>query len=331
MTDPASTDPASTGPTSTGPTSTDRASRDEGSTDGASNRGGSNGGESTDGAARGQLVLVATPIGNLGDLSPRAIETLAHADLVCCEDTRRTRALLTHAGVHAARLVSLHEHNEAARIPQVLARVAAGDTVAVVSDAGTPAVSDPGARLVAAAAAGGQRVSVVPGPSAPVAAVVASGFSTDRFCMEGFLPRTGAERRRRLDELAGERRTAVVLEAPGRLAATLGELARVCGPDRRVVVARELTKVHEELWRGTLAGAEAEFSARDVRGEIVLVLEGAAPPPDPDDATVRASVRRHLERGDSVRDAAAAVADELGVARRRAYAVAVELRHGGTG
>jgi 16S rRNA (cytidine1402-2'-O)-methyltransferase len=285
----------------------------------------------TDKALSGALILVATPIGNLGDLSQRAVDTLAHADLVCCEDTRRTRALLTHAGVHAAGLVSLHEHNEAARIPEVLARVAAGDTVAVVSDAGTPAVSDPGARLVAAAAERGLRVSVVPGPSAPVAALVASGFATDRFCMEGFLPRTGAERRRRLDELAGERRTVVLFEAPGRLASTLGDLARACGPGRRVVVARELTKVHEELWRGTLARAGEEFSARDVRGEVVVVLDGADAPPDPGDEVVRSSLRRHLERGDSVRDAAAAVADELGVARRRAYALAVEMRHDRSG
>ncbi|MGH9091216.1 MAG: 16S rRNA (cytidine(1402)-2'-O)-methyltransferase, partial [Acidimicrobiales bacterium] len=157
----------------------------------------------------GRLVLVATPIGNLGDLSPRAAATLAEADVVCCEDTRRTRALLSASGVAAGRrLVSLHAHNEAARVPQVLDWVAAGRTVAVVTDAGTPAVSDPGARLVAAAAGRDLPVSVVPGPSSVLAALVVSGLPTERFCVEGFLPRKGADRGRRLAALAAEERTA---------------------------------------------------------------------------------------------------------------------------
>ena len=195
--------------------------------------------------------------------------------MVCCEDTRRTRALLTASGVPGAgRLVSLHEHNEAARIPEVLGWVAQGRTVAVVTDAGTPAVSDPGARLVAAAAGAGAPVTVVPGPSAVLAALVVSGLPTDRFCVEGFLPRKGAERRRRLEALVAERRTCVVLEAPGRLAATLGDLAAALG-DRPVAVVRELTKVHEEVWRGGLVEAAGHYGAVPVRGEVVVVVGGA--------------------------------------------------------
>jgi 16S rRNA (cytidine1402-2'-O)-methyltransferase len=274
----------------------------------------------------GSLVLVATPIGNLGDLSPRAVAALREADVVCCEDTRRTRALLSASGVAAARrLVSLHEHNEAARIPGVLGWVADGRTVAVVTDAGTPTVSDPGARLVAAAAAGGLSVTVVPGPSAVLAALVVSGLPTDRFCVEGFLPRKGGERRRRIEALVTEDRTAVVLEAPGRLAGTLAELAGSCG-DRPGVVARELTKVHEEIWRGSLPEAAAEFAARQARGEVVVVLGGAPPEGPPSATRIAEAVAERVAAGDSARHAAERVSGALGVSRRRAYELAIALR-----
>jgi 16S rRNA (cytidine1402-2'-O)-methyltransferase len=283
-------------------------------------------------AAAGAVVLVATPIGNLGDLAPRAVAVLRSADVVCCEDTRRTRALLTAAGVPGGRrLLSLHAHNEATRLPQLLDAVAAGRTVAVVTDAGMPAVSDPGGRLAAAAAAAGLAVTVVPGPSAVLAALVVSGLPSDRFCVEGFLPRKGAERRRRLDALAHEERTAVVLEAPGRVAATLAELA-AASPDRPVAVCRELTKVHEEVWRGTLAEAAAEYGARAVKGEVVLVL-GGAPGTGAGravaDEDVSGAVAERLAAGDSTRAAAAAVAASLGVGRRRAYEAALAQRVGG--
>jgi 16S rRNA (cytidine1402-2'-O)-methyltransferase len=275
----------------------------------------------------GTLVLVSTPIGNLGDLSPRAVETLAQADVVCCEDTRRTRGLLTHAGLRGVRLVSLHGHNEMARVDAVLAHLAEGRTVAVVSDAGTPAVSDPGGRLVSAAVAAGATVTTVPGPSAALAALVVSGLPTDRFCFEGFLARRGGDRRRRVEAVAHEARTVVLFEAPGRLVATLGDLLEACGPDRAVAVARELTKVHEEVWRGNLADACTTFAGRDVRGEVVVVLAGD---PDagraPDDAELAGALRGRLEAGDTLRDAAGAVAAELGVSRRRAYDLALELR-----
>ncbi len=277
----------------------------------------------------GRLVLVATPIGNLGDLSPRAASTLAEADLVCCEDTRRTRALLSAAGIGAGRrLVSLHGHNEAAMVSRVLGWVAGGRTVAVVSDAGTPSISDPGARLVAAAATRDVPVSVVPGPSSVLAALVVSGLPTDRFCVEGFLPRRGGDRGRRLAALAMEERTAVLLEAPGRLAGTLGDLFSACG-DRPVALVRELTKVHEEIWRGSLAQAAERFADGPPRGEVVVVVGGADAPPPPTDGQVAAAVAQRLAAGDSASRAAVAVAGALGVSRRRAYEAAIGQRANG--
>ncbi len=277
------------------------------------------------------MVLVATPIGNLGDLAPRAVEVLASADVVCCEDTRRTRALLTASGVAArGRLRSLHRHNEASRVEALLDSVEAGSVVAVVTDAGTPAISDPGARLVEGAAARGLEVTVVPGPSAALAALVVSGLPTDRFCVEGFLPRKGADRRRRLAVLAAEERTAVVFEAPTRLAGTLGDLVGALG-DRPVAVVRELTKVHEEVWRGTLAEAAERFGADPVRGEVVVVLGGAGPAPSATDEQVAAAVADRLAAGDGAREAADAVASELGVPRRRAYEAAIAARGASAG
>ncbi len=247
---------------------------------GAGARGGSAGAGTGTGA--GAVVLVATPIGNLGDVSTRLVETLRSADLVCCEDTRRTRALMSAVGVPAGgRLRSLHAHNEAARIPELLAAASRGQTVAVVTDAGMPAISDPGARLTAAAAAAGIRVTVVPGPSAVLAALVVSGLSTSRFCVEGFLPRSGGARRRRLDAVVSDPRTTVVLESPQRLGSTLGDLA-TRDPEREVAVCRELTKLHEEVWRGTASEAADHFSSRDVRGEVVVVVAGSGV--DPGDA-----------------------------------------------
>ncbi|MHB8328512.1 MAG: 16S rRNA (cytidine(1402)-2'-O)-methyltransferase [Acidimicrobiales bacterium] len=267
---------------------------------------------------------MSTPIGNLGDLAPRAVQVLAHADLVCCEDTRRTRQLLSYAGITGRTLISVHGHNEASRVEEIVSRLGAGQTVALVSDAGTPSVSDPGARVVAAAAAAGARVTVVPGPNAAVAALVVSGLPTDRFCFEGFLPRRASVRRRRLAALAGEERTTVLHESPARLAATLAELAEACGPQRPVVVARELTKLHEEVWRGPLEDAAAEFAGRDVRGEVVLVLHGAPAPAAPSDAVLEQAMGRRLHARQSLRDAAEAVSAELDVPRRRAYEIGLE-------
>jgi 16S rRNA (cytidine1402-2'-O)-methyltransferase len=280
-------------------------------------------------SGQGSLVLVATPIGNLADLSKRALDVLGSADLICCEDTRRTRTLLSASGLpsNPRRLVSLHGHNEASRVGDVLAWLAEGKTVAVVSDAGTPAISDPGQRLVAAVAEAGFDVTAVPGPSSVVVALSLSGLDSDRFCFEGFLPRKGSDRRRRLAVLANEERTAIVLEAPGRLAQTLRDLAEVCGP-RPLVVCRELTKLHEEIWRGTLPDAVGAFADRALLGEVVVVLGGAEPPAGPDEEAITAAVGARLEAGDTPRQAADAVAAALGVARRVAYSRAVTLRDG---
>ncbi len=278
----------------------------------------------------GRLVLVATPIGNLGDLSPRAAQALADADLVCCEDTRRTRVLLAHAGVHARALIAVHEHNEQRQAAAIVERIGRGQTVALVSDAGTPGVSDPGTAVVSAAAAAGACVSVVPGPNAAVAALVVSGLPTDRFCFEGFLPRRGSARRQRLAALAVDSRTTMLHEAPSRLAGTLHDIAAALGADRPVAVVRELTKIHEEVWRGTAADAAAVFTERtdrgEMRGEVVVVVGGARVPDDaaPDEVVLDA-LERLMAGGSSVRDAASEVATELGVPRRHAYELAVGI------
>lgn len=273
----------------------------------------------------GTLVLVGTPIGNLGDLSPRAVDALAGADLICCEDTRRTGRLLKHAGVDRPRLRTVNDHTEIRAIADVVGRIAAGERVAVVSDAGMPGISDPGERLVRAVVAEGHRVEVIPGPSAAVAALVVSGLPAGRFVFEGFLPRKGSGRSARLCALAGERRTAVLYEAPHRLSRMLVDLVAACGGERRVALARELTKLHEEVWRGTLAEAVAWAGEREPPGELVVVLEGAPEPPEADDPAIEEALRRALAAGVSHRDAAAEVARSLGVAKRRAYALATAL------
>lgn len=272
----------------------------------------------------GRLVLVGTPIGNLGDLTPRAVEALAAADLVCCEDTRRTGRLLQHAGIRAAALRVVNDHTEAAAVADVVARLGRGEQVAVVSDAGMPGISDPGEQLVAAAVAAGAVVEVVPGPSAAITGLVASGLPAGRFAFEGFLPRKGSGRSERIAQVASERRTVVLYEAPHRVARTLADLLASCGADRRVVLARELTKLHEETWRGTLAEAVAHVAAVEPRGEYVVVLDGAPAPAAVTDAEVRDALAAARAGGASTRDAVAEVMARLGVAKRRAYDLATE-------
>ena len=267
-------------------------------------------------------MLVGTPIGNLGDLTPRAIEALAGADLVCCEDTRRTGRLLQHAGIRARELRVVNDHTEDRVVDDVLARIGRGEVVAVVSDAGMPGISDPGEQLVAAAAEAGHTIEVVPGPSAAITALVASGLPAGRFVFEGFLPRKGSGRTARLAVVADERRTVVLYEAPHRVARTLADLAAACGADRRIVLARELTKLHEELWRGTLAEAVHHAEEIDPRGEYVLVLDGAPVPAEVSDADIVDALARARAAGASTRDAVADVVTELGVEKRRVYALA---------
>ena len=269
-------------------------------------------------------MLVATPIGNLGDLAPRAVEALADADAVACEDTRHSGRLLKHAGVTDARLLRLDAHTEDRAAGDVLRRLAEGQVVAVVTDAGTPGISDPGERLVRSVLDAGFEVSVVPGPSSPVAALVMSGLPTTRWCMEGFLPRSGTARTGRLAELAVEERTIVLFEAPHRLEATLGDLAEAFGAERPVVVAREVTKLHEEVWRGSLSEA-SDWAATPVKGEIVLVVGGASPSAGADDDRIRVLLAEARSTGASTRDAVDEVARRLGVSRRRAYRLALEI------
>ncbi len=273
----------------------------------------------------GRLVLVATPIGNLGDLPPRAIEALSAADIVCCEDTRHSRKLLDHAGIRPARLLAVHAHNEAESADRLVREMVAGATVACITDAGTPGISDPGERLVAAAVAAGIVVEVVPGPAAVIAALVVSGLPTARFCFEGFLPRKGRERADRLAEIAAERRTTVLYEAPHRLVVTVRDLAEACGGDRRVAIARELTKKFEDVWRGTLADAAERVDSMEARGEHVVVVEGASEPEAASDSDIDAALRRRLDAGLSVRDASAEVAAALDVPKRAAYNAALRL------
>ena len=284
-------------------------------------------GKPSEGVRRGSVVLVGTPIGNLGDLSPRAARALGDADVIFCEDTRHSRKLLTHAGITGVSLRSLHGHNERERIDEILRMVGEGGTVAIVSDAGMPGSSDPGSRVVAAAARAGVAVTVVPGPSAVLAALVPSGLPTDRFVFEGFLPRAGRERRERLAALAHEPRTTVLFEAPGRVAGTLADLAQACGGTRTVAVARELTKVHEEIWRGSLTEAVV-WAASPLRGEVVLVLGGA---PEHTEAAVAdevlsAALSERLSAGERTRGAVDDVASVFGVSRRRVYELALAAR-----
>jgi len=267
----------------------------------------------------GRVVVVGTPIGNLGDLSSRAVAALEAADVVACEDTRRSGRLLQHAGIPGKRLVRLDDHTEAAVTADLVARAAAGDRVALVSDAGLPGLSDPGAVLVAAAWSAGVAVEVVPGPFAAAVGLVGSGMlePSGRFCFEGFLPRKGPARRTRIAALVGEERTTVLYEAPHRLRSTMEDLRDALGADRGVALCRELTKLHEETWRGTLADAVDRCAEVEPRGEFVVVLAGAEPPPDVTDDELRRALERELETGASRRDAAATVAARFDVAPNR--------------
>ena len=269
----------------------------------------------------GVLVLAATPIGNAADAAARLATELATADVIAAEDTRRLRRLVADLGVEpTGRVVSYFEGNEARRTTELLDELLAGRRVLVVTDAGMPTVSDPGYRLVAAAVAAGVRVTAVPGPSAVVTALAVSGLPVDRFCFEGFLPRRTGERARRLGELAPERRTLVFFEAARRTATTLAAMAEVFGPDRRAAACRELTKTHEEVRRGSLAEL-AEWAAEGVRGEVTLVVGGAAAPAPAADDELVAAVAELEARGTTRRDAIAEVARRTGTPRRVVYDV----------
>lgn len=278
----------------------------------------------------GTLYLVSTPIGNLEDVTRRAARILGEVSRVLAEDTRRTAVLLEHLGLRVP-LVSLHEHNEAERCGEVLGWLAEGAALALVSDAGTPLVSDPGHRLVRAAAEAGHRVVPLPGPSAVLAALVASGLPSERFAFLGFVPRKGGERARTLDRIAGTEEAVVVFESPERLGALLADLEEACGADREVAVARELTKVHEQVVRGTVAEAGRYYQEHPARGEVTLVIAPTAVGAEPDaadEAAARTLARALVEEGIRPSHAAREVARRLGLPRNLAYEIVQGLERG---
>lgn len=270
----------------------------------------------------GRLYVVSTPIGNLGDFSFRAIEVLRGVALILAEDTRHSRTLLDRYEIRTT-VAPYHEHNEAKTTPRLVARLQAGDDLALISDAGTPVLSDPGARLIVAAIDAGIAVTPIPGASALLSALVASGINADRFTFYGFLPRKGRERAATLAELVSLPHTAVVYEAPTRLASTLAELEEKGAGEKNAAVAREMTKQYEEIRRGTVSTLRAYYSDMPPRGEVVIVLEGAGAR-IVDESNVRERARVLAAEGRSARDVVAQLVAELGVSRNKAYAIVEE-------
>ena len=275
------------------------------------------------------LTLVATPIGNLGDMSARAVSALTDAGLVCCEDTRRTGMLLKHFGISAT-LMRVDDHTEHDAIPRVIDALNDGRDVCLVTDAGTPGISDPGARLVRAVLDTSHSVTAVPGPAALVMALTLSGMDTGRFVFEGFLPRSGGDRADRISELARERRTIVLYEAPHRLLRTLTDLSVSLGLERPVAVCRELTKIHEEIRRSTLGETVDYFTSHEPQGEIVVVVAGAPADPVASIEEVDRLLAIELAGGASTRDAARSVSDITGLPRNVVYDRALTVVHSKT-
>jgi 16S rRNA (cytidine1402-2'-O)-methyltransferase len=284
-------------------------------------------GDVTDAEGAGTLYVVSTPIGNMGDFSFRAVEVLKSVQLILAEDTRHTRNLLDRYEIKTP-ATPYHEHNEAKATPSLVARLRRGESLALVSDAGTPLISDPGTRLVRAAIEAGINVVAIPGPSALLAALVVSGLDVDRFTFFGFLTRTGSQRRAALDDITSMPHTAVIYEAPNRIVATLAELERRGSGQRSAVVAREMTKQFEEVRRGTVSELRAYYEDKPPRGEIVLVI-AAAVEKAPTDEVVQTRVNSLRASGMSTRDAATLVAAELGVSKRVAYRLAQQATKAG--
>jgi 16S rRNA (cytidine1402-2'-O)-methyltransferase len=270
----------------------------------------------------GVLYLVSTPIGNLGDMSHRAVEVLSSAALVIAEDTRHSRRLLDHYRIETP-LSSYHEHNEAKETPRLVARLQRGDSIALISDAGTPLISDPGSRLVEATVAAGLRVVPIPGASAVMAALVASGMSPDRFTFFGFLARKGKERTETIGDIVASRVTSVLFEAPNRVGATLSALVEAGAGDRAAVVARELTKQFEEFRRGSVAELAGMYSEVDPKGEVVLVIAGAEKSEVTEDELTKAASALRAS-GKSPRDVMDHLVSALGAPRNLAYKIAHE-------
>lgn len=288
-------------------------------------------GKTTATAGRGCLYLVATPVGNMEDITYRALRVLREADLVAAEDTRHSRKLLAHFGIDRP-VISYYREQERTKSQKLLALLAAGKKIALISDAGTPGISDPGFLLVKAAVEEGIPVVPVPGASALLAAVVASGLPADRFVFEGFLPRTNKERRARLAALRDEERTIILYASPHRLLADLRDLQEYLGEERGIVIARELTKVYEEFWRGSIGQALRDWEDREIRGEFTLVVAGAPPAPSGDPAAkyreLYAEIVGRQEKGEKLSGIVQEIAAREGISRRGLYQYCLEKKKG---
>ena len=271
------------------------------------------------------LVLIATPIGNLEDISLRALREIRNADLVCCEDTRRTGKLFELLDIQPRPdLFVLNEHTELGKSSEIIDRILKGQRIAVVSDAGMPGISDPGEHIVRAAIEQEVSIEVIPGPSAGLTALVASGLPTNRYVFQGFLPRKGQARDHRLIEISTEEKTTIVFESGNRLQKTIDDLSKVCGSDRHVCIAKELTKIHEEFIRGTLQELCKTMPSRSTKGEYVLVISGFHEEKKVDDQQLLTSIREFRDRGKSNKDAVRETAKKYGISKRLVYGLSIE-------
>ena len=275
----------------------------------------------------GQLILVATPIGNLGDISERMKQVLEQADLIACEDSRHSGRLVKHMGITSPKYIVVNDHTERDACNGIVEAIMGGKTVALITDAGTPGISDPGSVVVQAVIAAGLSVTAVPGPAALIMALIISGIPTTRFVFEGFLPRSGRDRAERLADIASEMRTVIFYEAPHRIARTLNDLATACHPDRLIAVTRELTKMHEEVWRGSVSEAALHFAAVEAMGEFVVVLAAAEAPLPADEDLIKEALVHEFSTGLSTRDAVDAVVKKTSAPKRVVYALALLLNN----
>jgi 16S rRNA (cytidine1402-2'-O)-methyltransferase len=275
----------------------------------------------------GQLILVATPIGNLGDISERMKSVLEQADIIACEDSRHSGRLVKHMGITSPKYIVVNDHTERDACNGIIEAIMGGKTVALITDAGTPGISDPGSVVVQAVIAAGLSVSAVPGPAALIMALIISGIPTTRFVFEGFLPRSGRDRAERLADIASEMRTVIFYEAPHRIARTLNDLAVACHPDRSIAVTRELTKMHEEVWRGSVGAAAQHFATIEPMGEFVVVLAPAEAPLPADEDLIKEALVHEFSTGLSTRDAVDAVVKKTSAPKRVVYALALLLNN----
>ena len=275
----------------------------------------------------GQLILVATPIGNLGDISDRMKQVLEQADLIACEDSRHSGRLVKHMGITSPKYIVVNDHTERDACNGIVEAIMGGKTVALITDAGTPGISDPGSVVVQAVIAAGLSVTAVPGPAALIMALIISGIPTTRFVFEGFLPRSGRDRAERLADIASEMRTVIFYEAPHRIARTLNDLATACHPDRLIAVTRELTKMHEEVWRGSVSEAALHFATVEAMGEFVVVLAAAEAPLPADEDLIKEALVHEFSTGLSTRDAVDAVVKKTSAPKRVVYALALLLNN----